>query len=145
MSESSLGPCTNCGQRPAVIHLTNLHFGSKKIRELCQICFDAASRLESSLKLDFLEAWKNANCKYCGGKAVAGGTDTFRLLTGSGEEYRFMCRSCSAEFNRVALERLGALEKKMSDLPAPQQTQELRTLVDGVELHMKQWLGQRFN
>lgn len=153
MDETSLEPCSNCGLRPAVVHSTTIHFGSKKTVCLCEICHEASGRLANSFHAEFFEALKNATCRYCGEKAVAGGTNPLRWL-GEEEEYRFMCMTCSTEFNRVLSERLGFVSSSLEPMSVEQQVAEteksietigLQVLIGEIDLHMKQWLGQRFN
>ncbi len=131
--------CTNCGEKTAVFFMHCISSGEKESVKLCEACLEATG---PALLKDYMTAMKNANCCYCGGKAMTGGS-TMDVVLGRSER-RFMCRSCFEEHNRFLLPRFQALadveEKSVSE-----QMRQIRDLDEEEEDHMKRWVIQRYN
>lgn len=67
------------------------------------------------------------------------------ILEGAGSEPRFFCASCSQEYNRLMLARLGEAEAKLDGVPADGQMKYLREIAAEVDALMKSWVQQRDN
>jgi hypothetical protein len=130
--------CEACGGRRAS------HFvcqpGHGPAQRLCKECYEES--LSGPMK-DFVDTMRKARCRFCGGAAMA--TDSMTtVLDGIGAEPRFLCSSCSHEYNLRMLARLNEAED-LNEVPAAAQVQYLRQLAGEVDLHMRRWVQQRDN
>lgn len=128
--------CDNCHERPATTHIIAIGEEGQKVRDLCNVCFEASATPED---LQFEEARKSACCQYCGGQPCAGGTDPFALITGV-QRMKFMCMPCSLEHNRYIQQELG---RASSNRHQQEQMAALRALDIAADKHMKQWVYER--
>lgn len=139
MSESALGPCTACGQKPATAHVVTIVNGEKQVEDLCGDCF---GKKQPALVTQHLEALMKATCIYCGAKAATG------LNLGpwlKGEAERFACHECFQEHHAYFLKRLEALSGEGHEAPGEEGMNQIRAIQDEADAHMRRWISQKLN
>ena len=140
MSESSPEPCSNCGQRPPTHFITTLVQGKAEQAQLCGECFE---KTQPALVRKHMEALMNGTCIYCGAKAATslGSMDS---LFGQ-EEERFACHDCFQEHHTYFLKRLEALSAGGEEAPGDEGMQQIRTLRNETDAHMRRWISRKLN
>ena len=132
--------CEGCGLKKATHHFCQPGAEPPSI-SLCEDCIETHA---PALARVLMEEIKNAVCCYCGNKAMT--TDSLtRIVDGMDADTRYLCFSCSAESNRVAMEKIRILESELESLPFSEQTKRLREFRGEIDAHMRRWVIQRDN
>lgn len=132
--------CVECGAKAATVHLTVVEFGGRTSRNLCPACFEATP---SGLAKDFMEAMRQARCRFCGGKATM--SDSMTGMLDGGNAPDFLCLSCGGEYHRVLMSRLEAAGASLERAGQAAQLQHIRRLKAEAEELMRQWRRSRDN
>lgn len=67
------------------------------------------------------------------------------ILDGPGAEPRFLCGSCSWQYNRLMLGRMNPAVQEMEELSKTEQMDHLRRIVADLDAGMQAWVRQRDN
>ncbi|RYD46891.1 MAG: hypothetical protein EOP85_06530 [Verrucomicrobiaceae bacterium] len=146
-----------CGQCRAELATWHLHHGATGVsHDLCDACHQELFPHEESIR--------TVRCRYCGGPPFSGSTDTLAMITGGPPEMRWMCAPCSAEYlathHAACTELLGGPMRgkkngpdqadfskgpSSSTLSPSEQVEQLRSIHDRVERHMRDYVRMRDN
>lgn len=131
--------CEECGAKRGNYFVCRP--GAGPSRTLCKECYEASL---SSPERAFVEAMRNARCRFCDGMAMTSDSMT-SILEGHGSEPRFFCSSCANEYHQRILPRLREVEARLDGMSSEAQLESLRELLADMDLHMQRWVQQRDN
>jgi protein-arginine kinase activator protein McsA len=127
--------CEKCHEREASCSSTSVNDGGATTTSMCEVCFASSGE---PAERELFAAMKSARCRYCGGQACCGGTDSFEM-SAEGQQMRFLCSRCADESYRYLEQRM---EQVPHDLPQQEQIATIRALHDEVDRHMKEWASE---
>jgi len=140
MEKAAPEMCEVCGRKKATHHLCQ----PGAVPHSISLCNECEKTHAPVLVKDFIAQVKNAVCRFCGNKAM-----TMDSLPGIGDELdtssRYLCFSCSAESNRIGMEKFRSFESEFGSLPSAELLKQLREFTGQIDTHMRRWVIQRDN
>ena len=131
--------CEVCNLREATCHLTQINDDRQQSLDLCAGCYEAREPLgEKQLR----QAAAAPECEYCGGQPCVDWhslTNIFASVANAGQT-RFLCGTCSVEYNRFLAERFETLQRDLTEEEGLAALRELRERAHG---HMLEWLARK--
>jgi protein-arginine kinase activator protein McsA len=138
MSSQRIILCDACHKREATCHLNKIVDGKIKSTDLCSQCYEAREPIELKESRRAAEA---ARCEYCGAQPCVDwhSLTNISAIIVAPEEARFLCSSCSEEYNRFLAHKLASVPEGLAEA---EQLAKFGGLRDAAHAHMMDWLAK---